>query len=144
GTTATARGGDEDASGAEGSGGDVAGLPAGLRLELIDPGEGPAETGTSAPDAADEGAAAPPPAAEESRTATLTAAEKAVSRANAGLAPLGATEIPALNRARTEEELLALRRAESGTAGEAAELKQAKPYIGPRPAIKTRKGWGAN
>ncbi|GAA0638641.1 hypothetical protein GCM10009535_14030 [Streptomyces thermocarboxydovorans] len=162
-------GADEDASGADRSGGDVEALPAGLRLDLIDPGSDPAADAASDEGAASdesaasdegaasgEGAAAPPPAADESRTGTLTAAEKAVSRANAGLAPLGATEIPALNRAQTEAELLALRRAESGASGEAAGTeaagteavagaqKQAKPYIGPRPAIKTRKGWGAN
>jgi uncharacterized protein with LGFP repeats len=54
----------------------------------------------------------------------------AASAANADLAPLGATEIPALSRARTEAELAA--------------RQQAKPYIGPRPSITTRRGWGAN
>ncbi|TXS29981.1 N-acetylmuramoyl-L-alanine amidase [Streptomyces sp. ms191] len=89
-------------------------LPAGMRLELVDPG--------------------PEPGAPEDRagaaTRTSAAAEAAGSVANTELAPAGATEIPALSRARTEATL----------AGAAA----AKPYIGPRPKIITRKGWGAD
>ncbi|MEV8598053.1 peptidoglycan recognition protein [Streptomyces sp. NPDC052012] len=123
--------------------GEAAGaLPAGLHLELIDPGADPAPAEAPA-------AAAPPPgtAADESRTGVMTAEETAVSEANAGLAPLGATEIPALTRAQTEAELLALRGTEAAGAVDAAGTggqQQAKPYIGPRPAITTRRGWGAN
>lgn len=91
-------------------------LPAGLQVELIDPGEGTLPT-AGAPD--------------DSRAGATTAA----SAANAGLAPLGATEIPALSREETERELLA---------GAAETRQQAKPYIGPRPAITTRRGWGAD
>ena len=58
--------------------------------------------------------------------------------ANAGLAAPGAAEIPELNRARTEQELFALR------AGELTKQQRAKPYIGPRPRIVTRRGWGAD
>ncbi|MGW0814033.1 peptidoglycan recognition protein family protein [Streptomyces viridiviolaceus] len=47
-------------------------------------------------------------------------------------------EIPALDRAQTERELLAL-----GTGASAGQQK-AKPYVGPRPRIVTRRGWGAN
>ncbi|MFE0799724.1 peptidoglycan recognition protein [Streptomyces sp. NPDC058812] len=95
-------------------------LPTGMRLELIDPGEG-------APPAA-----APGPE-EGPRTTGMTAESAeavAASAANAGLAPLGATEIPALSRAQTQAEL--------GT------QQQAKPYVGPRPSITTRRSWGAN
>ncbi|MEV5550256.1 peptidoglycan recognition protein [Streptomyces sp. NPDC052309] len=49
-----------------------------------------------------------------------------------------ATEIPALSSAETERELLAL-----GT-GALTEQQKAKPHIGPRPSIVTRRGWGAN
>ncbi|GHB61123.1 hypothetical protein GCM10010377_60090 [Streptomyces viridiviolaceus] len=47
-------------------------------------------------------------------------------------------EIPALDRAQTERELLAL-----GTGASTGQQK-AKPYVGPRPRIVTRRGWGAN
>ncbi|MCF2131453.1 peptidoglycan recognition protein [Strepomyces sp. STD 3.1] len=102
-------------------------LPTGMRLELVDPGKG-----------------APPPAAPgpadgpegEPRTTTTSAESEAsaealaASAANAGLAPLGAAEIPALSQARTEAEL--------GTG------QQTKPYVGARPSITTRHGWGAD
>ncbi|MGK5697267.1 peptidoglycan recognition protein family protein, partial [Streptomyces sp. URMC 128] len=102
-------------------------LPSGLRLELVDPGDD-----------------APPPdaSADGPRTAALageTSAATEASAVNADLAPLGATEIPALNRAETEQEFLAL------NAGELTEQRQlAKPYVGPRPPIVTRSGWGAD
>ncbi|MFI7016080.1 N-acetylmuramoyl-L-alanine amidase [Streptomyces sp. NPDC050164] len=101
-------------------------LPSGLRLELVDPGE----------DAVPPGAFADGP-----RTAGLaaeTSAATEASAANADLAPLGATEIPALNRAQTEQEYLAL------NTGELTEQQRARPYVGPRPRIVTRRGWGAN
>ncbi|MDJ0460357.1 N-acetylmuramoyl-L-alanine amidase [Streptomyces sp. H27-C3] len=69
-------------------------LPAGLRLELVDPG-------------------VPPPAGSP------TDAERSSM----------ATELPALTRAETEAD---------------AGLVAARPYIGPRPRIITRKGWGAD
>jgi uncharacterized protein with LGFP repeats len=62
----------------------------------------------------------------------------AASAANKGLAPLGALEIPALDRARTLAEMSALR------GGEPAKRRGAQPYIGPRPTIVTRRGWGAD
>ncbi|NML53240.1 peptidoglycan recognition protein [Streptomyces sp. R302] len=103
-------------------------LPAGLRLELVDPGEAPeAPTGEAAP-APRTRAMAPP--------AVLTAAEAAASGVNSRLAPYGATAIPAANPAEVEEAV------EPAAAEPAAAQK--KPYIGPRPKIITRKGWGAD
>ncbi|WP_405759389.1 N-acetylmuramoyl-L-alanine amidase [Streptomyces sp. NBC_01420] len=73
-------------------------LPAGLHLELVDPGEDPQEvTGTAGADRA---------AGQES--GVLPALDRAETEAAAGLAPA------------------------------------ARPYIGPRPRIVTRKGWGAD
>ncbi|MEU8749525.1 N-acetylmuramoyl-L-alanine amidase [Streptomyces chartreusis] len=100
-------------------------LPAGLHLELVDPGD-PAQS-------------EPGPRPGSLNPETLGSAETlAASAANAELAPLGATEIPALERAETEREMLALR------GSELTEEQRAKPYIGPRPRIVTRRGWGAN
>ncbi|MET8166170.1 peptidoglycan recognition protein [Streptomyces sp. NPDC005329] len=147
-------------------------LPSGLRLELVDPGTAPPEhapagpprsrtpaTGSDpaeAPEAAPvedagsaeeaeeaegaeetEGADGAEPAGMTAMTA-MTAEVAAASAANAPLAPLGATEIPALDRLGTERELLALRGAELTSA------QRTKPYIGPRPSIVTRRGWGAD
>ncbi|MEU3609709.1 N-acetylmuramoyl-L-alanine amidase [Streptomyces sp. NPDC035033] len=85
-------------------------LPAGLRLELVDPGEAPADP---AP-APGTRAMAPPAVLTEAETATP------------GTRPPG-TRLP---------------EAEAGAALPAAAKK--KPYIGPRPKIITRKGWGAD
>ncbi|MER5719296.1 N-acetylmuramoyl-L-alanine amidase [Streptomyces sp. NPDC002132] len=85
-------------------------LPAGLSLELVDP-----------------GTAAPAPA---TRMLTTRAAASGTS---------AATEIPALNREATERELLAQPGAPLSPGQRAA-----KPYIGPRPNIVTRRGWGAD
>ncbi|MFC5217589.1 N-acetylmuramoyl-L-alanine amidase [Streptomyces coerulescens] len=102
-------------------------LPAGLHLELVDPGD-PAPT---------QGEAGRRPGSLNPET--LGGAEAlAASAANAELAPLGATEIPALGRAETEREMLALR------GSELTQEQRAKPYVGPRPRIVTRRGWGAN
>ncbi|MFJ1732096.1 peptidoglycan recognition protein [Streptomyces sp. NPDC088254] len=87
-------------------------LPAGLSLELVDP-----------------GAAAPAPA-PVTRMLTTRAAAFGTS---------AATEIPALNREATERELLAQPGAPLSPGQRAA-----KPYIGPRPNIVTRRGWGAD
>ncbi|MGY6020149.1 peptidoglycan recognition protein family protein [Streptomyces spinosirectus] len=109
-------------------------LPSGLRLELVDPGgdgEGDGEAG-----AAPHGMSA-----DTSSTGALgaeSAETLAASAANAGLAPLGATEIPALGRAATERELRSLGDSELTSS------QRAKPYIGPRPRIITRRGWGAD
>ncbi|MFD3753663.1 N-acetylmuramoyl-L-alanine amidase [Streptomyces cyaneofuscatus] len=117
-------------------------LPEGMRLELVDPGEGPGEDSgeASAPEPArgapvGRAAAVPAGFADIPPTATalpevLTAEIAAASAVNAELAELGATVIPALTQAETLESV---------------ELAPgAKPYIGPRPGIVTRKGWGAD
>ncbi|MEV3856655.1 peptidoglycan recognition protein [Streptomyces sp. NPDC050095] len=96
-------------------------LPRGLRLELVDPGDEPAQ-----------GAPADGP-----RGVSLTAEAAASSAVNAELAPLGATAVPALTKKATEDELIEAR------GGDAA-LTKARPYVGARPRIVTRKGWGAN
>jgi uncharacterized protein with LGFP repeats len=127
-----------------------------MRLELVDPGTtdaggtaGPAHAPVGPPRsraataqaAADAPEAASGTAAEltEGTTAGATTVEAAeASAANAPLAGLGATEIPALDRAGTESELLTL------GSGELTAAQRAKPYIGPRPGIVTRRGWGAD
>ncbi|WP_338779649.1 N-acetylmuramoyl-L-alanine amidase [Streptomyces sp. DG1A-41] len=101
-------------------------LPAGLRLELVDPGDEAQPPGASV---------------DGSRTAGLAGETSAATKASAvtaDLALLGATENPALNRAKTEQESFAR------SAGELTERQQARPYVGPRPRIVTRRGWGAN
>ncbi|RPK82713.1 N-acetylmuramoyl-L-alanine amidase [Streptomyces sp. ADI98-10] len=118
-------------------------LPEGLRLELVDPGEDPApEPASEAP----AGRAAPvgrsatpatfaanpaPPTTTAAVPEALTAESAATSAVNADLAPLGAAVIPALTKAETEE-------------AAAIVAAGARPYIGPRPKIITRKGWGAD
>ncbi|WP_026252397.1 peptidoglycan recognition protein [Streptomyces sp. PsTaAH-124] len=97
-------------------------LPSGLRLELVDPGDTPPAG----------------PQADQARTGELTEAATAASAANSGLVPLGATEIPALDQAATARELLDLR------GDELTAAQRAKPYIGARPRIVTRHGWGAD
>jgi uncharacterized protein with LGFP repeats len=87
-------------------------LPAGLHLELVDPG------------------AEPPPPVTARAAVPLAAETAAASAANADLVPLGAGEIPALGKQATERELTGAQRA--------------APYIGPRPHIVTRRGWGAD
>nr|WP_228040465.1 peptidoglycan recognition protein [Streptomyces chromofuscus] len=120
-------------------------LPAGLRLELVDPGSAVpdragAATGEGA--GADEGAGA---GADERAEAgdpplngPLSAETTASSAVNVPLAPLGATKIPELNQADTEDELVVLR------PPELTEEQLADPHIGPRPGITTRRGWGAD
>ncbi|MCX4908210.1 N-acetylmuramoyl-L-alanine amidase [Streptomyces sp. NBC_00878] len=137
-------------------------LPRGLHVELIDPGVDPA--------------AEPPPQGsgqETPRVNVLTPESAASSAVNADLAPLGATEIPALSRKQTQADLLATRGESAdpgsatdtpgatGTAGStgtgntadavdpadtsgAAAVPGAKPYVGARPRIVTRRGWGAD
>ncbi|PCG85583.1 N-acetylmuramoyl-L-alanine amidase [Streptomyces sp. WZ.A104] len=119
-------------------------LPEGLRLELVDPGEDPepepargapvnrAATPVKLPAMTPARFAdTPPPTTVVAVPEALTAESAATSAANAELAPLGATFIPALTKAETEEEAAIV------AAG-------AKPYIGPRPGIVTRRGWGAD
>ena len=97
-------------------------LPAGLRLELVDPGDDTPPDDTP-PD--DEPADGP-------RTNTEDDASAAV---NADLTDVDTTEIPALSREDTERELSELNDTDA---------LLARPYIGPRPKIITRRGWGAD
>ncbi|MFR9799051.1 peptidoglycan recognition protein [Streptomyces sp. MS06] len=148
--------------GTGGTGGDAPSrLPSGLRVELVDPGRAaPADgtgraEGTDRAAGADRAGAAPagpvgrdtpdqvagqPEAVPGAVPAALGSRARAASAANTELAgvALGATEIPALDRQQTERELLAL----PGTG--LTEQQRAKPYIGPRPGIVTRRGWGAD
>ncbi|MDT0432588.1 N-acetylmuramoyl-L-alanine amidase [Streptomyces salyersiae] len=130
----------EDASARSRSGTDAAPLPAGLRVELVDPGDDPQEQPESVtpdgvtPATATSATVTPvstspqPGTLPASATLGLAAAES--SAVNADLAPLGATRIPALSKAESEEQ--------------AVVAASAKPYVGPRPGIVTRKGWGAD
>ncbi|MCS0606060.1 peptidoglycan recognition protein [Streptomyces sp. LP11] len=93
-------------------------LPSGLRLELVDPGD----------EAPPEGAPVDAP-----RTGLHSEAAIAASATNTDVTGFGATEIPELSREATEQELARLH-----------EEAQAKPYIGARPKIVTRRGWGAD
>lgn len=130
-------------------------LPSGLRLELVDPGDGlsdgPGEGPGDGPgldpgddlgdglgDGLGEETPAPSPEPDQPRTGELSEAAAAASAANADLAPIGATEIPALGREDTERELFALR------GGELTDRQRAEPHIGARPKIVTRRGWGAD
>ncbi|MFE3035848.1 peptidoglycan recognition protein [Streptomyces canus] len=135
-------------------------LPEGLRLELVDPGESAPEPARResaagaprraiAPRPASYSAPVAEPSAEPSAEPTPEPAPEPAevlpaldaSAANSDLTGLdgpGATEIPALDRQQTELELFALR------AGELTGQQRVKPYIGPRPRIVTRHGWGAD
>ncbi|MFJ2025367.1 N-acetylmuramoyl-L-alanine amidase [Streptomyces sp. NPDC087897] len=119
-------------------------LPEGLRLELVDPGPDPAPE-PAADDSGGRTAAQARPAAHPGPPTVpaapalpeaLTVESAAASAVNAEFAPLGASVIPALTEAEA---------AEAAAEAEAeAEAVGAKPYIGPRPRIVTRKGWGAD
>jgi hypothetical protein len=74
------------------------------------------------------------PAADGTLAGAMSAKDAAASSANADLAPLGAREIPALSQQETEREFIA------ASGGD----ERVKPYIGPRPRIITRSGWGAD
>ncbi|MFI8967078.1 peptidoglycan recognition protein [Streptomyces sp. NPDC053493] len=102
-----------------------ASLPAGLRLELVDP--GPEEEAALADDAAAP-ARAMAPASAPGSAAVAGSAVPSSSVASSAVAP-GAV-IPALTRAETMATV--------------SSASKAKPYIGPRPKIITRKGWGAD
>ncbi|MGC9542633.1 peptidoglycan recognition protein family protein [Streptomyces sp. UG1] len=111
-------------------------LPADLHVELVDPGDpapvqGDPGSGTGGLNPGTSGAAG-------TGGIAVSADALAASAANAELTSLGAAEIPALGRIETERELLALR------GSELTAEQRAKPYIGPRPRIVTRRGWGAN
>ncbi|MFF5715189.1 N-acetylmuramoyl-L-alanine amidase [Streptomyces sp. 62] len=120
-------------------------LPAGLRLELVDPGEAPAaEPERTAPErTVPEGAGPQTRSAMAPATlAGMSDAEVEASAVNARLAPYGATWIPALSKEETEREVRNMPQSQAVLAAPAAAA--AKPYIGPQPKIITRKGWGAD
>ncbi|MET7981156.1 MULTISPECIES: peptidoglycan recognition protein [unclassified Streptomyces] len=96
-------------------------LPGGLRLELVDPGGDP-----PAPDARTAGRAGGAPSGLRARSVHAGVPE--------GEGGTAATRIPALSREETERTYFP-----DGT----AQMRMA-PYIGPRPSIITRRGWGAN
>ncbi|MGW7285233.1 peptidoglycan recognition protein family protein [Streptomyces sp. NPDC054847] len=111
--------------------GTSSGLPEGMRLELVDPGEDPAAAAPDT-DTAPDTDRAPEPGTDQVAAGPDT--EPTVGRS-----PVGGLVIPALNQADTE--------AEAAAAGDLLEgdlAAGAKPYIGPRPSIVTRKGWGAD
>lgn len=128
----------------------VPGLPEGLRLELVDPGDetppGGTAQGATTPGTTPQGATTLGTAiqgtlplnalSEASQAVGLSVEAAAASTVNSQLAPLGATVIPELTKQQTEAALTA-------QDGDPAAGK-AKPYIGPRPRIVTRKGWGAD
>ncbi|MGK5731931.1 peptidoglycan recognition protein family protein [Streptomyces sp. URMC 124] len=121
-------------------------LPRGLRLELVDPG-------------ADRTRSAAPPVPSEN--------ELAASAANVPLAPLGATEIPALGKPDSEGDVEYTGTGEQQLDDEESDDQAdgdqgggdgydsedyGRPsssgvdgrYVGPRPRIVTRAGWGAD
>ncbi|MFE7264737.1 N-acetylmuramoyl-L-alanine amidase [Streptomyces sp. NPDC057592] len=103
-------------------------LPDGLRLELVDPGEDPQQS----PATGDE---AEPDTRAEPDTGTAVAAGAQDDAAVDGrTAPLSPSVLPALNKAQSEAQGEAQAGLAPGT----------RPYIGPRPRIVTRKGWGAD
>lgn len=119
-------------------------LPEGLRVELVDPGKdaptgAPAQTTGTPASAGSPGEGArdtgpdPQPAtsAADPEPAPSANPQPATSAADAEPALSDAPEVPALSAAATEEALL-----ESGGS--------VQPYIGPRPRIVTRSGWGAD
>ncbi|WP_037628259.1 peptidoglycan recognition protein family protein [Streptomyces aureus] len=110
---------------------EAAALPGGLRLELVDPGgDPPAPDGTRA--AGRAGGAPSGLRAKGVRAKAVHAKGAQASLPDAGGAK--ATVIPALSRAETLRTYFP-----DGTS-----QRRATPYIGPRPSIVTRHGWGAN
>ncbi|WP_121015181.1 peptidoglycan recognition protein [Streptomyces sp. 3211.6] len=116
-------------------------LPSGLRLELVDPGS--AAQPQASPDdkngAPPSSAPAVPPDDDKPDVPavpemTMEAAES--SSANVPHAPLGALEISALDKADSTADALVV--------GDGELTAAARPYIGPRPRIVTRRGWGAD
>ncbi|MFD4243241.1 peptidoglycan recognition protein [Streptomyces sp. NPDC058525] len=106
-------------------------LPAGMRIELVDPGTETPATGSdgknSGPEGDDKGEVVTP-------GMTMEMAES--SAANLPHAELGANEITELNKADSTADAVFASDGELSAA--------AAPYIGPRPRIVTRKGWGAD
>lgn len=107
-------------------------LPTGMRIELIDPGA----AGAAGPE---DGKNVTSPVGDDKGEIPLlpgmTMEMTESSSANVPMAALGANLIPELNKAdSTADAVLA-----DGSLNAAA-----RPYIGPRPGIVTRRGWGAD
>lgn len=106
-------------------------LPTGMRIELVDPGAEVPATGSdgknSGDDGDDKGEVAVP-------GLTMEMAES--SAANLPHAQLGANEITELDKADSTADAIFASDGELSAA--------AAPFIGPRPRIVTRKGWGAD
>ncbi|MEU9375538.1 peptidoglycan recognition protein [Streptomyces sp. NPDC048255] len=105
-------------------------LPSGLRIELVDPGADQPATPdgkNSGPVGDDKGEVVVP---------GLSMGTAESSAANLPHASLGANEITALDKADST--------ADAVFASDGALSAAAVPFIGPRPRIVTRKGWGAD
>ncbi|MBW5484377.1 peptidoglycan recognition protein family protein [Streptomyces bambusae] len=124
-------------------------LPSGMRIELVDPGlpsTAPASDGKNGKNGTDtttdtttDTSAGTSPVGDDKGEMTvpgMSMAAAEASSANVPLAPMGAGEIKALNKSDATADAVF---ASDGTLSAAA-----RPYIGPRPRIVTRKGWGAN
>ncbi|MFF9864981.1 peptidoglycan recognition protein [Streptomyces sp. NPDC013953] len=109
----------------------VAPLPRGLRIELVDPGDDPPAGPAPAPGPVVPDTGTTSDTGTDTAGTVLTPEEAASSAVNADLATLGALEIPELSKEETDAAI-------------ETEAGAAKPYIGPRPRIVTRKGWGAD
>ncbi|MFJ3925395.1 peptidoglycan recognition protein [Streptomyces sp. NPDC090022] len=111
-------------------------LPSGMRIELVDPGEPVATTD----DKNGTGTGTGPEPGDGKGNVTvvpgMTPAMAETSNANVPMAALGANEIKALNKADST--------ADAVLAGDGTLAAAGTPYIGPRPRIVTRKGWGAD
>ncbi|GHF74486.1 hypothetical protein GCM10010218_64450 [Streptomyces mashuensis] len=137
-------------------------LPPGMRLELVDPGKDPARP-AARPRPRSGGSAPQAPLATDD--------DHAASAANAPLAPVGALEIPAASKAESARDVAATHvdvhaagektpadgREEGGDPEDQALPGTTDPgdgtdtgasptgrWVGPRPRIVTRAGWGAD
>ncbi len=113
-------------------------LPSGMRIELVDPGASDPVTVIDAKNGA-SGTSDEPEGDDKGDVEALPGMSMETaesSSANVPLAPLGAMEITALNKADSTADAVL---ASDGTLSAAA-----RPYIGPRPRIVTRLGWGAD
>ncbi|GHI89336.1 hypothetical protein Sxan_67000 [Streptomyces xanthophaeus] len=106
-------------------------LPSGMRIELVDPGAAP-------PDGTNDGKNGSP-GGDDKGTVAVPAMSMATAESSAANLPhalLGANEITALDKADST--------ADAVFASDGALTAAAAPFIGPRPRIVTRKGWGAD
>ncbi|WP_327414325.1 peptidoglycan recognition protein family protein [Streptomyces sp. NBC_01233] len=106
-------------------------LPSGLRIELVDPG---AEVPVRAADGKNGGPVGDDKGEVAAPGMTMEMAES--SAANVPHAALGADEITELDKADST--------ADAVYASDGELTAAAAPFIGPRPRIVTRKGWGAD